>query len=71
MNDELRLVLLKLTADGVKIEQVKIRAREHPHAPVRGEFQRGLDEVISNQPIRAGNPSQFGVLKRQTLEQQN
>ena len=58
MNDQLRLVFLEFAADGGEIEQVKLCARQRPHPPVRGEFRRGLDEIISDQPARAGDPNQ-------------
>ena len=58
VNDELRLVFLKFAVNGVGIEQIKLFARQRPHAPVWGEFRRGLDKIISDQPVRAGDPSQ-------------
>ena len=56
MDDELRFILGKLAFDRGEVEQVKIRARERPHAPARGEAWRGLDEIIANQPVRSGDP---------------
>ena len=69
MNDELRLVFLKFTANGGEIEQIKLVARQRPHAPARGKSRRGLDEIISNQPVRAGDPGEFhcgGFYRSQT-----
>jgi len=50
--------IVKFTPDGVEIEQIKLFARQRAHAPARGKSRRSLDEIISNQPVRAGNPSQ-------------
>jgi hypothetical protein len=62
MNDELWFVILEFAADGIKIEQVKLGACQCPHAPVRGESQRGPEEIISDESVRAGYPSQFSLL---------
>jgi hypothetical protein len=59
MDDELRLVLLELVADGIKVEQIHLIARQGAHAPARGGFRRHLDEIISNQPVRAGDPDKL------------
>ena len=58
MDDELRLVFLKFAADGGEIKQIKSVARQRAHAPARGESRRGLDEIISNEPVRAGDPNE-------------
>jgi hypothetical protein len=58
MDDELRLVFLKFPADGGEIKQIKIRARQRAHAPARGELRRSLELIISDESIRAGDPSE-------------
>ena len=56
MNDQLRPVGEKLAADRGEVEQIQLRARQPAHAPRGGKPQGGLDEIISDQPVRAGDP---------------
>ncbi len=63
VDDELRLVFCKLAADGSKIEEVKIGARDCPHTPVCGKARRGLDEIITNQSVCAGDPNELKILR--------
>jgi len=59
VNDELRPVFLELAANGVAIEQIQLVARQRAHAPVRSKSRRGLDKIISNQPVRASDPGEL------------
>ena len=59
VDDKLRLILFEFLFNGGKVEQVKIRACQWAHPPARGQAGRGLDEIIPNQPVRTGNPSQW------------
>lgn len=56
MDEQLRAVADKLAFHGGEVEQVKIRPGQGPHAAVRGMSRRGLDEIVSDQSVRAGDP---------------
>ena len=62
MNDELWFVPLEFAADGgekSKQESKKGAVRSlDSRAPARGKAGRGLNKIIANQPVCAGNPSQ-------------
>lgn len=59
VDDELWFFFDELAFDGGEVEQIEIGARQRPHTPVRGKSWRGLDDIISNQSVRTGNPSEF------------
>src|ERR1035437_9868066 len=59
MDDQLRLAFLKFAADGGEIKQVKLVARQRPQAPAGSKSWRGLDEIISDKPVRASDPDEF------------
>jgi len=67
MNDELRFVFFEFAFDGFEIEQIKLLARQRAHAPARGKFRRGLDEIISDQPVGAGDPDKLAWPGHQNL----
>src|SRR5208283_3924285 len=61
MNEELWFVFLKFTADGGKIEQVKPVACQRAHAPARSTSWRGQNQIVSDESVRAADPSEWLV----------
>ena len=56
MDNQLRLVAGKHAFNRAKVQQIKIRTGQPAHAVARGELPRGLNEIISDQSVRAGDP---------------